>query len=311
MSFTSCGTLSRWTALSLTTSAVSVVVTVISVPVNGVLILAITLHKRFHHKFYYIMLSIIFADFLQSLVVAPLSAIIHRKEAVYGRLPEIGTHVFRYGVISLGVISILSMALLSVDRMFSLLRPLKYKMFRSKVFVIALSFVWIVTLAFSPIYFEVEFVVFFSSFASASIALTFTVMLCTMHLYKQKIHPRSGSCNNTLGRRPPFQKSSQRSTSEKDDNEIPRKDPQAGLFRMEKRATNSFLLMLCIFLGCYIPVVGMGLYILLCSNCNCLVVHIFRDLIILLVLSSSGLRALNFLIRLTALRTEVGRMLGL
>ena len=85
MSFSSCGILNQWTALSLTTSALSVIIAVISVPINGILILAVISKKRFHHKFYYIMLNTVIADFLQGVIVAPLSADLHRREAVYGR----------------------------------------------------------------------------------------------------------------------------------------------------------------------------------------------------------------------------------
>ena len=132
-----------------------------------------------------------------------------------------------------------------------------------------------------------------------------------MRLYKQKIHPGSENGNHVVRPRTVFQDGRQRSVKEENNNGSSHEDPRSELSRMEKRATNTFVMMLCIFLGCYIPVVAMGLYNLLCNNCNCLSVHIFRDLIILLVMSSSGLRALNFLLRLTAVRTEVGRMLGL
>ena len=73
----------------------------------------------------------------------------------------------------------------------------------------------------------------------------------------------------------------------------------------QHKATRTFILMLCVFIATYLPTTFTMLYMNVCTECNCLVIHIMRDVSALSILSSSVLRPLNFILTLKHLRSSV------
>ena len=80
--------------------------------------------------------------------------------------------------------------------------------------------------------------------------------------------------------------------------------------RIQQRATRTFLIMLCVFVATYLPTVITMIFMNVCTTCNCLVIHIMRDVSVLSILSSSVLRPLNFIMTLKHLRIAVYQILG-
>ena len=72
--------------------------------------------------------------------------------------------------------------------------------------------------------------------------------------------------------------------------------------RSQKKATRTFILMLLVFVLTYLPTAVTMVYMNACTECNCVVVHVMRNVSILSILSSSIFRPLNFILTLKHLR---------
>ena len=81
--------------------------------------------------------------------------------------------------------------------------------------------------------------------------------------------------------------------------------------RIQKKATQTFLIMLCVFAVTYLPTAVTMIFMNVCTTCNCMAVHIMRDVSIISILSSSVLRPLNFILTLRHLRSSVLRKIGI
>ena len=75
--------------------------------------------------------------------------------------------------------------------------------------------------------------------------------------------------------------------------------------RSERRIIRTLFLMFMIFILNYFPIFLACIYLNTCEDCNCFVVHIIRDIVLLTILTSSVARPVNFLLRLTNLRDEL------
>ena len=78
--------------------------------------------------------------------------------------------------------------------------------------------------------------------------------------------------------------------------------------RAEKRVTRTFLLMLIVFIVTYLPTC-LVVIILNVEGEHCKLTHVFRDVSVLGILSSSLFRALNFIMTLKNLKREVFRLI--
>ena len=74
---------------------------------------------------------------------------------------------------------------------------------------------------------------------------------------------------------------------------------------IQQKATRTFLIMLCVFVATYLPTAVTMIFMNICTTCNCLAVHIMRDVSIISILSSSVFRPLNFILTLKHLRETI------
>ncbi|XP_066920030.1 uncharacterized protein [Clytia hemisphaerica] len=75
--------------------------------------------------------------------------------------------------------------------------------------------------------------------------------------------------------------------------------------KTQQKATRTFILMLIVFIATYLPTTFTMIYMNVCTECDCLAIHIMRDVSALSILSSSLLRPLNFILTLKHLRASV------
>ena len=75
--------------------------------------------------------------------------------------------------------------------------------------------------------------------------------------------------------------------------------------RNQQKATRTFLIMLCVFVLTYLPTAVTMIFMNVCTTCDCLAIHVMRDVSIISILSSSVFRPLNFILTLKHLRTSV------
>ncbi|XP_066931455.1 uncharacterized protein [Clytia hemisphaerica] len=77
--------------------------------------------------------------------------------------------------------------------------------------------------------------------------------------------------------------------------------------RSERRIHKCFLKMALVFLVTYLPAVLMTIYMNLCLDCDCILIHVLRDLTTISLLASAALRPINFMLTLKTLRKAISK----
>lgn len=304
----------------------SVLVTVISVPINGVVLLTIIKNKKFHTIFYFIMLNTILSDILIAAILCPLSIWIHTKEIQEKPVDELTQIIFHCGLFTLCMVSVLSITVLSIDRMISLKFPSRYRVMQKKRFVIGLVTVWLLAIGLTPIYFLLEFKVYLPIISVLMVLITAVVMVITYMFYRTQLkktyirtqsyreeeNSDGSSLSNggsimslSMSLKRKFTRKKKDSTTSIASIQQTNLDQEYQTYQMEKRATNTFFYMMVAFLFCYIPMIGISVAIAMHAgqpNRECFLLEILHECTILLGMLSSVCKITVFLARLTALR---------
>ena len=260
------------TVLSYTTASISIFVSIVATLGNSLVLLAILVdpNKNLRSPFNYFVANLALADVLVGLVVAPLSAVFHVSE---GLKTSLHLHIHNYLYLSYFIActaSLLSLIILAVDRYAAIKFPLLYvarlDAFRA---VMILACAWIISTVLSLIYFKVGLNIYRFVFANTTIVVTFVVLLFT--------HAKIVSSFRAQVRKwDDLHDSSSENFAKR----------QALLW--EKKMAKALVIVLGIFLACFLPSCVCIYIINLCSTCNCVFIHCIRDAQLLLVMANSG-----------------------
>lgn len=296
-----CGSVSSFRELSYFVASWSVFLVLTTCAANALILLALKKHRHLMSRnFYIIIANIAIADLLNGLVVAPLSTSFHLKEALGPDvviIQPVEQSVMTYLFFLTNGVSVLSMAVLSIDRMGVLLNPFFYYAHLKRTTMLAvLLTAWIVMSLLPVVYLRVGYIRFLAIFASSTVALTMFVMATTMVLLRRRV--RAAQQEGFLSR----PKGSDADRIQQD----------SGAFtRVDLRITKTFMVMLLLFFIIYLPCVVLIIYMNVCTTCDCSFIHVMRDLVFAIILSSGLCRALNFLVRLDALHDAVKSILSM
>lgn len=259
--------------LPFITGGASVLLCLITVPGNLLVVLAVFIdpNKDLRSPFMYFVANLAMADLLVGLVTDPVSAIYHIKSALglinYETLiPSVHMPFF----ISCTA-SVLSLAALTTDRYLAITSPLKYRATLNAMrAVVACVIVWILSLTFPFAYLYLGFFHYAFLFANTAVVLTFLVLLFAyIRIYKI------------------FRRQVRQWDSLHDSTDENRAKKLA--MRWEQKITKTLLIMLFLFILCYLPACGCIYVINLCHSCNCELVMWARDLQFLLILANSSM----------------------
>ena len=286
-----CGTESMITGISHFSVVSSALCFCVAVPVNLIILVSVVKFRHFlHRSFYLIIANIALADFLGGLIVDSLSVNYHFKETL-GNVTDISKleiQSLHYTFFVTNGASVLSMTILCLDRIGVLVNPFVYyekiTPFRT---IILLVFAWLLSVGLSTFYFRSGYIRILALFAVTAIAVAIVMMIGTTVLYNKRLQESRraefAGCNSNG-----INNSRQKTLN--------------NFTKMDKRITTTFLIMLILFLVNYLPTVVLIIYLNICQACSCEFVHIARDIVLVSILSSGVWRALNFALRLTALR---------
>ena len=286
-----CGTESMITGISYFSALSSALCFCVAVPVNLIILVSVVKFRHFlHRSFYLIIANIALADFLGGLIVDSLSVNYHFKETL-GNVTDISKleiQSLHYTFFVTNGASVLSMTILCLDRIGVLVNPFVYyekiTPFRT---IILLVFAWLLSVGLSTFYFRSGYIRILALFAVTAIAVAIVMMIGTTALYNKRLQESRraefAGCNSNG-----INNSRQKTLN--------------NFTKMDKRITTTFLIMLILFLVNYLPTVVLIIYLNICKACSCEFVHIARDIVLVSILSSGVWRALNFTLRLTALR---------
>ncbi len=294
-----------YAVLSSITAFVCCVLFLSTAFLNSLIIYIVVKDRRSKFKlfFYKLLLNISIADVLTGFISDTIYTAIHIKEAVYYGITESELLFAHLITFMFGGVSLITLTFLCMDRIAALICPYAYRKGISKrnaQLVITSS--WILSCLLASIYFFIGFMRYLVVFSVVNVVLPFCLLALTVLVYYQKLirsrkDADSDNANND---------SANTDTEEANLNKNTQESNKKG-----RRATLSLLKMLIVFILNYLPACVITIYFNACVVCNCFLITILRDVAVLLVLSGSLFRAINFIITLKSLKKEAIVIFGM
>lgn len=272
--------------LPFITGGVSAFLCLITVPGNLIVVMAVFIdpNKDLRSPFMYLVANLAVADLLVGLVTEPVSAVYHIKNALGIIDYEILATAVHMPFFISCTASVLSLAALTVDRYVAITSPIRYRTTLSPMrAIIACIVVWTLSLSFPFAYLYLGFFHFAFLFANTAVVLTFLILLFAyVRIYK-------------IFRRQV--KEWDRLHHGKEDSPVKKLK-----VRWEQKITKTLLIMLMLFILCYLPACALIYVINLCNSCNCHLVLWSRDVQFLLILANSSMNPFVYSWRLNNCR---------
>ena len=280
-----CDNITAPTYLSFSSATCTILSSFVAGVGNFLVVLAVFLdpNKDMRSPFNYFVANLGLADLIVGLVTSPLAA----TSLILAGLKN-PNHQFRVWMRMTYFISctasLLSLTALAVDRYVAVRYPLlnRYKLSPMRAFLVSLL-VWTVSILFSLIYFVVGYNKFRFVFANTAVAVTFAVLIFTntkifKHLRSQvhQLDTLQDSKNESLAMKQAVER--------------------------EKKVTKTLLIVLILFLACYLPSCVCIYIVNLCSTCDCVFIHWVRDIQFVLVMANSGVNPFVYAWRLQSFR---------
>ena len=280
-----CDNITAPTYLSFSSATCTILSSLVASVGNFLVVLAVSLdpNKNLRSPFNYFVANLGLADLIVALVTSPLAATYLISEGLKNPNQEFRVWMHMTYFISCTA-SLLSLTALALDRYVAVTYPLLYRYKLSPIRVLLVSFlVWIVSIVFSLIYFVVGYNKFRFVFANTAVAVTFAVLIFTnvkifKHLRRQvqRWDTLPNSTNENLAMK------------------------QAA--KREKKVTKTLLIVLILFLACFLPSCVCIYIVNLCSTCDCVFIHWVRDIQFVLVMANASVNPFVYAWRLESFR---------
>ncbi|XP_074633765.1 adrenocorticotropic hormone receptor-like [Acropora palmata] len=273
----SCTTVPPPTGLSYFTASMSVFLTLITVPGNFLVCIAIIKDpfRNLKTPFHYFLLSLAATDFMVGSFMDPVSAVFHFGEGLQSKVVDIKILHILYFILSTA--SILTLAALTADRYVAVTSPLKYKtMVTSKRAIITSMLIWIAALGFSFVYFKLGFIFYSFIFANTAVICTFAVLLFVHLGIVKRLRERAKYWRD------------RRANNSTESSKLENKNKLMEAKR-ESKAVRALMIVLLAFFASFTPACIMIYLLNFCESCSCLFIHWLRDLQFLIVLCNSGI----------------------
>ncbi|XP_020909869.1 5-hydroxytryptamine receptor 1A-beta [Exaiptasia diaphana] len=285
-----CGNVTAPVALSFTSATLSIIISLISIPGNLLVLLAVLIdpNRDLRCPFNYFVSNLAFADLIVGCAVAPLSVIFHTCEGmrVHIIVPIEVLHMLFFITCTA---SVLSLAALTVDRYLAITSPLQYrvKLSGQRVAIVSIL-IWVFSISFSFIYTKIGYIAYTFLFAHTAVLFTFAVLIFTYVKIFASLKSQVQNWENL--------------SDENSEN-------SRQVVKWEKKITKTFLIMLALFMACYFPSVIFVYIMNFCRPCSCDLIHVSRDLQIMLVMANSGMNPFVYGWRLENFRRAFKRLL--
>ena len=282
----SCGNVAPPADLSFTTSSISLFISVSATVGNSLVLLAILLdpNKNLRTPFIYFVANLAIADLCVGLIVAPLSVIYHVSEGLKSSLHEKITNYLYFSYFIACTASLLSLIILAVDRYVAITYPIVYVVWLDPIRSFVISAVaWIISILLSLIYFLVGLNIYRFVFANTAIIVTFVVLLFSHVKIVSSFRAQVLQWDD-------LHDNSEENVAKK----------QA--LKWEKKMAKALVIVLGIFLACFLPSCVCIYIINLCSACNCLFINCIRDIQLILVMANSGVNPIVYPCRMQNFR---------
>lgn len=268
------------TALSITSASLCSILTVTAVIGNVLVLLAVIIdpNRQLRSPFHFLVANLAAADLIVGCLALPMSAEFYVREAMSERLQLLPRDDARRVTSFISTTaSLLSITAITVDRFMAISYPLKYRLRQhSRRIVIVSCVLWIFSIGFPFLYFKVGYLKYQFFFANTAVVATFAVLCLTyikvFRTFKQQMEtfssPHPGS-----GQQPKI---------------------KMRTLKWEKKVTKAFLLMITLFIACFLPSLILIYIISFCGNCNCVFIHWARDINYIFIMANSSMNPFIF-----------------
>ncbi|XP_046845765.1 galanin receptor 2a-like [Xenia sp. Carnegie-2017] len=286
-----CMTTGAPTELSFITTTFSIIFTIVNIPGNLLVIIAVVLdpYKNLRTPFNYLMANLAMADLIVGTVTDPLSVYIHLKEGIDEKLHKKEIQALHMSYFISCTASVLSLATLAIERYLAVRNPHNYRnRFTTKRVLATTAIIWLISLSLPFVYFEVGYITYAFIFANTGIVFAITITILTYSLMFRTFQQRTGNAiiNNHNG------------NEKKSMDEItPRSDQSQTAAAWERKVTKMFLCVLVALLCCYGPSTIFIYIMSFCESCDCTTLHWFRDLQFLFVIANSSVNFFCYALR--------------
>ena len=290
----SCANVSAPKALSITSATACSALTVTAVTGNVLVLLAVIIdpNRNLRTPFNFLVANLATADLIVGCFALPMSAEAYVREALGVWTLTRRDNARRVGYFISCTASLFSLAALTVDRFVAITYPMKYRVKLNSRRTAFISLVlWIISIGFPFLYFKVGYLKYQFFFANTAVVSTFAVLCLTyakvFQSFKNQVknwdslHSGSDSENHVKMR----------------------------TIKWEKKVTKTFLIMLALFISCFLPSLVMIYIISFCGSCNCQFIHWARDFNYILIMANSSMNPFVFAWRLQPYRKAFAKIL--
>ena len=281
------------TSLSFTSASLSVLISSVTIAGNALVLLAILIdpNKQLRTSFNSFVASLALADLCVGLVAGPVVAAFFFLESLKAYSPPSLRTAMHLIVFVSSTASLGSLAALAVDRYFAVTSPLKYRSRINPTRAAVVSVViWLASAALTMVYFAVGHNIYRFVFANTAVVATFGVLVFTYvgifrrcRLQARRWDLRHAQSSENLA--------------------------ENRTLRWNTRVTQTLVIVLLLFMLCYVPSCFCIYIINLCASCDCVFVHWVRDLQLMFVLANSAVNPFLYAIRLPTFREAFAQVL--
>ena len=274
-------------ALSISTTSVSTLLLLFTVPTNLLVCFAIIIdpNRELKTQFNCLTFNLALADLIVGCVTEPVSIYAHVKEALASshghEVSPAVLKMFHVPYFISAMSSILSVSALALERYLAIKSPFRYRRyFNVKITIIFSLCIWIIAVGFGMLNLIFDYV--FESFVFVNSGVLFTAVVVCFACYSIRKNLREAS---KQWRKTALQR-------------------EIDALRQVK-LTRTFAMMAGALLLCYAPACSMVYFINLCHQCSCDLVQWFRDVSFWLILLNSAINPYIYAIRTSSFRNAI------
>ncbi|XP_068712417.1 adrenocorticotropic hormone receptor-like [Montipora capricornis] len=292
---TSCASVRAPVPLSFITASLSVLLALMTIPGNFLVCFAVFKdpYKSLKTPFTFFVVNLAVSDLIVGVMTEPISVLIHFREGLSLDIGHQFVWLIHMSYFISCTASVLNLAALTADRYTAISYPLRYRArFGIKRAIFITGSIWFFSCSLPFVYFKVGYLRYTFVFANTAVALTLIIFLFTYARVLRGMRAHVSELKTI------------RQSSQSEENRARLRAASS-----DKKLTQVLMMMLGIFLFCYTPSCVMIYIMNLCLSCDCITIHVLRDLQFIFVLLSSALNPFLYAWRLPNFRRAFKRIL--